>query len=151
MGKIIKLVVMMLLVGNLNAFAQDVEMTPYEKGREELLGKTVEKILGYLDKFDQLRLMVIWATCAKSVDLQWSDYDTAEDFIIKFCDLEDVYPYKTAVKKMLLPLDLSVEFSDYAIQKWKTVGQWYKVERKKLDATKTDIDKQREQIRATKE
>ena len=76
----------MLLVGNLNAFAQDVEMTPYEKGREELLEKTVEKILGYLDEFDQLRLMVIWATCAKSVDLQWSDYDTVEDFIIKFCD-----------------------------------------------------------------
>ena len=144
MGKILKLVAMVLLTVNINAFAQNEAITPYEEGREKLVAETFEKLMSYFGDFDKLKFVMVWKLSADSVNLEWTDPDVVEDFIIKFCDLEDVYPYKTAVKNKLLPIDLSIEFSEYVLQKWENVGKWYKEERRKLDALKTDLDKQRE-------
>ena len=140
MGKIVKLVVMMLLAGNISVFAQNEEMTSYEKGRVELSAKTMEMIFGYLDQESQAGLLLYMGAAVQNTNIEF-DQDVIEDFIIKFCDLEFVYPYKTAIKNKLRPLDMGPVVGDYVLEKWKKVGQWYIIERKKLDATKTQLDK----------
>lgn len=142
MEKTIRLIIVLIFWGSINAYAQLDEMTEYERGRYELANTALTKITEVCGFQDQLILAVNIKEALKECDDVYEEVLLIENFVIKTCKLGNTF--KTEAAYLSLSPDLSSVYEGDLLNSWKETGMWYASEREKLENIKTEQDALRE-------
>ena len=142
MEKTIRLIIVLIFWGSINAYAQLDEMTEYERGRYELANTALTKITEVCGFQDQLILAVNIKEALKECDDVYEEVLLIENFVIKTCKLANTF--KTEAAYLSLSPDLSSVYGGDLLNSWKETGMWYASEREKLENIKTEQDALRE-------
>ena len=132
-----------------NVYAQDIEMTPYEQKREQLITEAMEKLMNTMTAYDKALFSVNLMNALREAHEEgdrFQEMAISENILFKFCELGE--GLQTEANLLAGSLDISDVYTGQSLQEWKAIGQWYKQERIKLDKTKTEEDIQRERDRA---
>lgn len=148
MEKVVKIIIALMFIGSVNAYAQLEGMTQYERGRYDLANTALTKIMEVCGVQEQLFLTVNITDALKDCEDVYEEVLLIENFVIKTCNLADTF--KTEAEYMSLSSDLSSLYNADLLNSWRKTGMWYKYERDKLELTKTEQDTFRE-LRRKKE
>ena len=155
MGEIIMRRLFLLFVSVLSLLAstrlaaQSGDLTPYEKQRGELATATIEKIINTLGLYDKAAFGLLLQKALEQAE--GDDYKAliiSENIINKCCDLGETT--RTEANLLAGSFDIEEAYTGQTLQAWREIGQWYKQEREKIDATKTEEDIRREKAREEK-
>ena len=129
--------------------AQNGEMTLYEKQRADLCKNTIEKIMNSMSVADRLTFASLLKNAMEQPEVD--DYKAlaiGENIIFTLCGMGEVY--QTEANLLAGSFEMSEAYIGQSLREFKEIGQWYKQEREKIDATKTEEDIRREKAREEK-
>lgn len=144
MRNIFSLFICILLSSSI--FAQNFDMTPYEKGRKELADEALSKIFDSFSALDQLAFGTSFLNAIGKTDDIFEQTAIAENFIVSMCGVGDMF--KTEANYLASSIWAPTAYTGQMLQNLKVIGEWYKTQRTALEKSKTEKDVKRESDRA---
>lgn len=126
------------------------EMTTYEQQRMELAEEFLKKMLNTMGGADKYVFVTAMKELLKKADGdKFKEANIIEYHLCEMCEIGEFF--NTDARILASSYRTDNIYTGLALQEWKSIGEWYRNERKKLELTKTaeDIKREKERLEMT--